>query len=299
MKNFYWIDSFDGYPQTMDEVIRTSLDVYNGLYATYTEALGYKFRLIHLEDMYIASGEAPIAWHGEFGNILTQDGAAYVGLIHPDLQRERKQESLYRLIANSTNVRLLNYTAKFPMVCKDKFRGVDIARKLGLHALTTALLGAECSTRSQLDFAEQTVGSYPMFIRPRDLTSGLGKRTINDRAGLQKYIENPPFPGRLHIIQPCISIEAEYRVYLDRCEIVACRRREPLKEGELCATPDAILEGSRALAEHLETTYLCVDWLWTGSEFWFCEFETGGGFSELSEPHRSRVAAAFFRKLAA
>ncbi|MGY3487916.1 hypothetical protein ACVW1C_005799 [Bradyrhizobium sp. USDA 4011] len=89
-------------------------NVYNGLYATYTEALGYKFRLIHPEDMYIASGESPIVWHGEFGNILTQDGAAYIGLIHPDLQKERKQESLYRLIANSTNVRLLNLYGKVP-----------------------------------------------------------------------------------------------------------------------------------------------------------------------------------------
>lgn len=298
MKNFYWIDSFNGYPGIMDEVISTSLGTYNGLYGTYTEALGYKFRLIHLEDLYIASSEAPIVQHREFGNILTQDGAAYVGLIHPDLQKERKQESLYRLIANSTNVRLLNYTSKFPMVCKDKFRGVYIARKLGLQVLTTALLGAEGSTPSQLDFAEQIVGSYPMFIRPLDLTSGLGKKAINDRVGLQRYFENPPFPGRLYIIQPCISIEAEYRVYLDGSEIVACRRREPLKEGELCTAPDAILEGSRTLAQYLETTYLCVDWLWNGSEFWFCEFETGGGFSELSEPYRGRVAAAFFRKLA-
>jgi hypothetical protein len=299
MKNFYWIDSFEGYPPTMDGPIKISIDTYNNLYCMYTEALGYKFRLVHLEDMYIASGEGPIAQHREYGNILANDGAAYVGLIHPDLQKERKQESLYRLIASSKNVRLLNHTPKFPMVCKDKFRGVDIARELGLRVLTTALLGAEGSTPSQLDFAEQTVGSYPMFIRPRDLTSGLGKKTINDRTGLRRYIDNPPFPGRMFIIQPCISVEAEYRVYLDGCEIVACRKRVPLQEGKLCGTPETIRKGSRALAEYLETTYLCVDWFWNGSEFWFCEFEKGGGFSELSEPYRSRVAEAFFRKLAA
>ncbi|WP_316162860.1 hypothetical protein [Bradyrhizobium sp. SZCCHNRI20481] len=298
MKNFYWIDSFNGYPETMDDVIRTSLETYNGLYGAYTKALGYKFRLVHLEDLDIASGEAPIVQHKEYGNILAQDGAAYVGLIHPDLQMERKQELLYRLIANSANVRLLNYTSKFPMVCKDKFRGLDIARKLGLQVLPTALLGPEGSTPPQMDFAERTVGSYPMFIRPLDLTSGLGKKVINDRVGLRRYFENPPFSGRLYIVQPCVSIEAEYRVYLDGYEIVACRRREPLENGKLCTVPDAILEGSRTLAKYLETTYLCVDWLWNGSEFWFCEFETGGGFSELSEPHCSRVAAAFFRKLA-
>ncbi|MFK4583652.1 ATP-grasp domain-containing protein [Bradyrhizobium ottawaense] len=299
MKNLYWIDSFEGYPSTMDGPIKTSIDVYNNLYCLYTEALGYRFRLVRLEDMYIASGERPTAQHTEYGNILAEDGAAYVGLIHPDLQKERKLESLYRLIASSKNVKLLNYTPKFPMVCKDKFRGVDIARELGLHVLNTALLGAEGSTPSQLDFAEQTVGTYPMFVRPRDLTSGLGKKTVNDRNGLQRYIENPPFPGRIFIIQPCISIVAEYRVYLDGCEIVASRKRVPLQEGKWCATPDSIRKGSRSLAEYLETTYLCVDWLWDGSDFWFCEFETGGGFSELSEPYRSRVAAAFFRKLTA
>src|SRR5262249_2286006 len=147
-------------------------------------------------------------------------------------------------------------------------------------------------------FAEQIVGPYPMFIRPRDLTSGLGKKTINDRAGLRKYLEKPPYPGRVYIVQPYIEIKAEYRVYLDGCEIVACRRREPLEGGRSCATPGAVWASSRSLAEYMETTYLCVDWLWDGSEFWFCEFETGGGFSELSEPDRSRVAAAFFRKLA-
>jgi hypothetical protein len=297
MRDFYWIDSFEGYPEMMAGPIKTSLDIYNNLYSTYTEALGYKFRLVRLEDIYIASDDGTIAQHREFGNILAKDGAAYVGLIHPDLQKERKQESLYQLIASSKNVRLLNHTPKFPMVCKDKFRGVTIAREQGLRVLTTALLGAADSTPSQLDFAEQTVGSYPMFIRPRDLTSGLGKRTINDREGLRKYIDHPPFPGRMLIVQPCISIKAEYRVYLHGCEIIACRKREPLEDGSSCATPDAIREGSRALAEYLETTYLCIDWLWNGSEFWFCEFETGGGFSELSEPDRSRVAAAFFRKL--
>ena len=298
MNNFYWIDSFNGYPKIMDDVIRTSLETYIGLYGTYTEALGYKFRLVHLEDLDIASGEAPTVHHKEYGNILAQQGAAYVGLIHPDLQTERKQELLYRLIANSTNVRLLNYTSKFPMVCKDKFRGLGIARKLGLQVLPTALLGPKGFTPPQMDFAERIVGSYPMFIRPLDLTSGLGKKVINDRVGLRRYLENPPFPGRLYIVQRWLLVEAEYRVYVDGCEIVACRKREPLEHGKLCTIPDALLEGSRNLAKYLETTYLCVDWLWNGSEFWFCEFETGGGFSELSEPHRSRVAAAFFRKLA-
>jgi hypothetical protein len=297
IKDFFWIDSFDGYPKTMDGPIKTSLNIYDNLYRTYTEALGYKFHLVHLEDVYIASSGDPIAHHREYGNILAKDGAAYVGLIHPDFHKERKQESLYQIIAGSKTVQLLNHTPKFPMVCKDKFRGIDIARELGLCVLKTALLGAEGSMPSVLDFVEQTVGSYPMFIRPRDLTSGLGKKTINDRNRLRKYLDNPPFPGRLYIIQPCVLIEAEYRVYLERSEIIACRKREPLEEGKLCATPNAIREGSRTLAEYLETTYLSVDWLWNGSSFWFCEFETGGGFSELSEPYRSRVAAAFFRKL--
>src|SRR5919106_231785 len=94
VKNFYWVDSFEGYPDAMNGPIQTSLDIYNNLYSAYTEALGYRFRLVHLEDLYIASAHPPVVRHPEYGNILEKDGAAYVGLIHPDLQKERKQESL-------------------------------------------------------------------------------------------------------------------------------------------------------------------------------------------------------------
>jgi hypothetical protein len=298
VKNFYWIDSFEGYPDSMNGPIQTSIDIYNTIYSAYTKSLGYRFRLIHLEDLYIASTHAPLVLHRDYGNILEKDGAAYVGLIHPNLQKERKQESLFQLIASVKNMRLLNYTPKFPMICKDKLRGVTIAHELGLPVFSTALLGGARSIQEQLDFAEHVVGGYPMFIRPRDLTGGLGKKTINDRPALQKYLERLPFPERIYIVQPYIMVEAEYRVYLDGCEIIACRKREPLEDGNSCAIPDEIREGSRSLAAYLETTYLCVDWLWNGSGFWFCEFETGGGFTELSEPYRSRVAAAFFRKLA-
>lgn len=295
MKNFYWIDSFQGYPAGMNVPIQTSIDTYNDLYSRYTEALGYKLCLIHLEDVHIASG--PVAWHEERGDLLAREGAAYVGLIHPDLQMERKQEALYRLIASSKNVRMLNYTPKFPMVCKDKFYGVEIAREQGLPVLPTALLGAGRDTPAQVGFAERIVSAYPMFVRPRDLTAGLGKKVVNDREELERYLESPPFPGRMHLIQPHVDVAAEYRVYLDGPEIVACRERKPLKKDGSCATPSAVQEGSRALAAYLETNYLCVDWISNGTDFWFCELETGGGFSELDSSDRNRVASAFFRRL--
>lgn len=298
MKNFYWIDSFQGYPDTMDKLISMSIETYQTLYPRYTEALGYCFRFLHLEDIDLAYGSDDIVHHREFGNILASEGAAYVGLVHPDLQRERKQELLYCMIARSKNVRLLNHSPKFPMVCKDKFLGTGIAREVGLRVLPTALICAE-ATAPQLDFIEHTVGSYPMFIRPRDLTAGLGKRTINDREALQRYTQRPPFPGRPLIAQPCISVEAEYRVYLGRRDVVACRRREPLREGRLTVAPDALVKHSSALSDYLGTSYLCVDWLWDGFNYWFCEFELGGGFGELSEPHRDRVGKAFFQNLAA
>lgn len=296
MKNFYWIDSFEGYPDSMDGPIQTSLDTYDTLYSGYAETLGYTFRLVHLEDLSIASDDETTVSHPQYDNILATAAGAYIGLVHPDQRKERKQEALYRLVAGSKNVVLLNQTAKFPMVCKDKFRGIDIARGLGLDVPATALIGAD-STPADLAFVERTAGPYPLFIRPVDLTSGLGKKVLNDREALERYIDRPPFPGRMLMVQPCLSVEAEFRVYLDGRRIVACRTREPLEDARSCIMPEAIRQGSQALADFLETTYLCVDWLWDGSRFWFCEFETGGGFSELSEPFRSRVATAFFRKL--
>lgn len=282
----------------MDDAIRRSIDTYDDLYGPYTEKLGYRFRLVHLEDLQIATGGQPIVQHKEFGNILAQDAAAYVGLIHPDQQKEKKQESLYRLIAASSTVRLLNYTSKFPMVCKDKFLGVHIARECGLRVLPTVLLGTGPNTNSDVHFAEKTLEAYPMFIRPRDLTAGLGRKTIREQAVLRRFLESPPFPGRTYILQPAVSIKAEFRVYLEGLEIVACRKLEPGGPITSCTIPDDVRDGSRNLARHLETTYLCVDWLWDGSEYWFCEFETGGGFKDLDESDRDRVAAAFFRKLA-
>jgi hypothetical protein len=294
VKPFYWIDSFQGYPAGMDVPIQTSIDTYNGLYSRYTEALGYELCLVDLEDVHISTGAI---WYESRGNLLTEEGAAYIGLVHPDPQRERKQESLYRLIAESPNLRLLNHLPKYPMVCKDKFGGVYLARQLGLATLPTALLGTGLDTLAQRNIAEKAIGGYPMFIRPRDLTAGLGKKVVNDREELERYLENPPFPQRMYIIQPHIEVETEYRVYLDGQRIIACRKREALEQGGSCATPSTIREGSRALAAYLESTYLCVDWICDGNDFWFCEFEVGGGFSELDAMDRDRVAAAFFRRL--
>src|SRR5262245_58739623 len=108
MKNFYWIDSFEGYPDAIDELIKSSLDTYDDLYRKYVEALGYALRGVQLEDVQLASGagDSTVVRHPDHGDLLAAEAAAYVGLIHPDLQKERKQESLYRLFASSKNVRL-------------------------------------------------------------------------------------------------------------------------------------------------------------------------------------------------
>ncbi|AHF88266.1 hypothetical protein RLEG3_03990 (plasmid) [Rhizobium leguminosarum bv. trifolii WSM1689] len=297
MKNFYWIDSFDGYPPTMDHAIRVSVDTYENVYPQFTEALGYRFHLVTLEDLRIECGPTLRVVHDQYGNLLEGEGAAYVGLIHPDLQKERKLETLYRIFAYHSRFALLNFTPSHPMVCKDKFSGTSIAQELGLSVLPTCLLDTGSSLQLDHVAIEHALRRYPLFVRPADLTAGLGKKVLHNVEALQKYLRQPPFPGRLYIVQPFIEIEAEYRVYLSGSNIVACRKRRPLREGESCATPPGIAVGSQALATYLNTTYLCVDWIANGSDFWFCEFETGGGFTELSEPFRSRVATAFFRKL--
>lgn len=297
MKPFYWIDSFEGYPPEMDEPIRESIVTYDTHYGPYTRALGYDFRLMRLEDLEIAVGQRPMIIHAEFGDLLAQPGGAYVGLIHPDRQKAGKLETLYGLIADSCQVKLLNFVPGFPMVCKDKFRGAGIAASVGLNVPRSVLLESGRLQQSQMHFVERSLGPYPFFVRPPDLTSGLGKKVLNDRTALLKYSGRPPFPGRMLLIQTCIAVEAEYRVYLDRGKTIACRLRRPLKAGESCSVPAAVRAGSEALAAHLGASYLCVDWLWDGEQFWFCEFETGGGFGELSEADQHRVAAAFFQIL--
>lgn len=297
MKNFYWIDSFDGYPPEMAEPIQLSISTYGTFYSAYAKALGYDFHLLRLEDLRVASAAQAVVWHAKFGNILAQPGGAYVGLIHPDPQKAGKLEVVYRLAASASELVLLNYAPKFPMVCRDKFRGVGIARDLGLRVPASVVLEAGCLPLEEVEFVEKTLGPYPLFVRPPDLTAGLGKKVLNDRAALQKYAAHPPFSERLLLVQPYIEIDAEFRVYLDQGEVIACRVRRPLENGVACTAPAAICAGSQALADHLEATYLCVDWLWDGQQYWFCEFETGGGFIELGEPDRSRVAKAFFQNL--
>lgn len=78
MKNFYWIDSFQGYPATMDKIIALSMETYQTPYPHYTEDLGYRFRFLHLEDLDIACGSEDVVQHWEFGNIMASEGAAYV-----------------------------------------------------------------------------------------------------------------------------------------------------------------------------------------------------------------------------
>jgi glutathione synthase/RimK-type ligase-like ATP-grasp enzyme len=298
MRNLYWIDSFDTYPE---DIIHASVGVYDKLYGGYAAQHGLDFRFCHLEDFRIASGDRTMAEHREHGDILDQDCAAYVGLVHPDARTEKKQETLYRLLARSTRVRLLNHVPGFPMVCKDKFAGIDIARSCGLATPPTALVDGSAGA-ADIAWVERLLGPYPLFIRPRDLTGGMGAARIDDRAALAAFLVDPPYPGRGYIVQPRIAIRVDYRVYLERDGIVACRRREPL-HGDLtttidgggsCSAPEAIRAGSIALARYLGTEYLCVDWLYDGRDHWFCEFEIGGGFKDLDDVDRARVAHAFF-----
>lgn len=298
MRKLYWIDSLCGYPE---DIIQASVDVYDGLYGEYAARHELDFHFCHLEDFRIACGDRAIVEHVAHGDILDQDCAAYIGIIHPDPQAEKKQETLYRLLARSTRVRLLNHIPRFPMVCKDKLAGIDIARACGLATPPTALIDSG-ATAADIVFVERVIGAYPLFIRPRDLTGGMGAARLDSRAALAAYLANPPYAGRGYIVQPRIDIRIDYRVYLDRGDIIACRQREPL-HGDLtstidgggsCEAPDATRGGSIALAGYFGADYLCVDWLYDGHDYWFCEFEVGGGFKDLAESDRAGVASAFF-----
>lgn len=301
-KMLFWIDSFAGYPA---EIVDASRHVYEALYANYVGSFGHRFHFIDSASLRIMTGAQAGLWHDELGNLLEYDGAAYVGLIHPDPVIEERQETIYRLIAAWPHMLLMNYTAAFPMVCKDKFIGIEIARSLGLNVPPTALIDSHCGITGDAATMAAAVGGYPLFIRPNNLTGGMGAQSLADHDELQRFLQVPPFPGKSYLLQPELTIAVDYRVYLEDDRIVGCRARRPM-HGKLTTTvdgggsvavPEAIQQPSQLLARHLQTRYLCVDWLWNGETYWFCEFETGGGFKDLDQPDRDRVAAAFFGRL--
>jgi glutathione synthase/RimK-type ligase-like ATP-grasp enzyme len=301
MKNLFWIDSFTGYDEAL---IQESYKIYYDNYAEHVLRFDHKFIILPLDQIHISYNSVMQVVHPEYGNLLDKDCAVFVGVVHPDPAVEKRLETLYRLFSFSKRVKMINKSPIYPMICKDKMLGYQLASEHQLNILPTYLYcptefkGKNCKEIKTL------LGDYPWFCRPSDLIASLGTLIIKSESDFDHFTKNIPIKGKSYIIQPFITIKQEFRIYLWDSKSIACRVKDNTKLNKFSKpqrssvpVPSFIINDSETFAQYVGLPYLCLDWLYDGENYWFSELETAGGFKEIDLETQKVIADAFFSRL--
>jgi len=301
VQNFYWIDCVDRHDELIkDALIGSIKDVYDPI----AKDVGVNIHLVDGDDITVGCGQSPFLDHPEHGDLLSLPGKCYVSSYHPDAFANQLLEIIYRQI-DSSKMELVNRVEGFPLIEKDKLFGLTLASKLNFPLIPSVIANKMASECTIDEIAEKRLGGYPLIYKPNDLFAGIGIQTIENRSDYVAKISNP-LSGRPHLLQKKIDIVTDYRVYLVDAKVVSCQARFPVDgkglanvtqgaSSEFVTAPESISGLSEQMAKELKARYLCVDWLYDGSTYFYSEIETAGGFSGLPETERRKLALKFFK----
>lgn len=126
--NFFWIDSYAEYDQTLSGSVKEKLAL---SYAPLAKMSGCSFHVLDINDLEIRFGEDSVLYKGQ--NLLKDKNKFYVNVCNPCSRNEKLLKSLYRLLFVSENAILINNKSYAMMIDKDKTFAINIARFLGFH----------------------------------------------------------------------------------------------------------------------------------------------------------------------
>lgn len=303
---FYWFDSLNEFDKSITDGVHRLLET---VYAPLANKMGLDFKFIETSELLVCSGEEDKVIHHGL-NLLENQAGVYISYTNPSTQIEKMHESLALIADRNTNWKIANKVPKGLFLDKDKLVGIEFARKVGAPVIPTILIPGKSSYRTLLPVIEEQLGEFPYLIKPKDMLAGLGIVKVESREKLKSTLDIIVQSNKDYLIQPFLEEASDYRVYTNNGAVISCLKRMPSKGDYLASisqsglgtnttTPEEIKKHSEDIAKILGGGYICIDWLATSndSKFYFSEFESGGGFTGLKEPDRSKVATAFFESV--
>lgn len=214
-------------------------------------------------------------------------------------------QAIYRTIVASGSV-LLNRSITGPdYLERDKLAMMHRAASLNIRTAATVAVPPGRFARSVLPVVQRIIGDGPYILKPRELGMGISVLKTDTMEQLRSALDIAAQSGIGYIVQPFISNQGDCRVYMLDGNIVGSQLRLPPQSGYLAnisqggsgqPAPDLtpVRQQCCRIAEDLQATYLCVDWLMTEEGPVLNEWGTAlAGFSGLPEPDRTAVADVF------
>ncbi|MEK7721056.1 MAG: hypothetical protein AAB359_01555 [Elusimicrobiota bacterium] len=298
---FYWIDALNEYEYSVTEGV---IKVFEAVYEPYAKKNGFEFEYLDAAKILpVSSSSDMLLYDGR--DVLKNKASVFISYTNASSQVEKILESITRMANESKTWVIANRTGKGIFLDKDKLAGISMARRLGVPVLPTVLIPSNKRSRMLVGDIESVLGPYPYILKPKEMLAGIGILKIDSAESFRSALDIVGQSSRDYIAQAFLKDAEDYRVYTEKGKIIACLRRQPVQgsyiasisrtgKGTSITPPDAIVRLTEKIASKLLSDYLCVDWLVSGDEFRFSEIESGGGFSALPEPEKSRVARAFF-----
>lgn len=307
MNKFYWIDTYNEYDSLIVAAVKKQFEE---LYRPLAAHFGLQFEFVDAADLLCVVGDSAtkILWSGK--NILEAGNSGYVGTYNPSPSVEQRLKTLHSIAAESSDFRLVNRSRSFINPDNDKFFALSLSDQLGIKAIPSILVPHSRNLYSQLENIVNELGGFPLIAKPKDMLAGMGITRVSDKMQLKGFCESVSYGPKGFMIQKFIDIQADIRVFYSEGEILCSLWRIPTEENGLGnisqgarsevreSIPEELRESVLAIADRVKASYLCIDFLYDGRDYFFSEIETGGGFSGLDESHKIRVAKAFFGAMA-
>lgn len=296
---FYWMEGLQEYDR---EMFKNGLLKHLNRFSQIGNEYGFQIEPINIAHLFFGYHHRPqVLYKGE--DILSKEACAYIPYTNPHAQTERLFHSLSRIVGMSKTWTQIN--APFQLD-RDKEYIYHLASLIGVSTIPSWIVPERTTSRMQVDLIEKQVGPYPYLIKPTSMLAGMGIIKIDTRDALCSLLDYCAQSPQIYMIQPFMKDVADYRVYLENHEVIACQKRTPPKEGYLSnisqrgsgqstSIDPRIEKPSIQLARHLTKSYLCIDWLVSEEKAYLSEIDFCGMFFGLSESDRTNVMHAFFR----
>lgn len=292
-------------PEDFDPKFVTEIDAkLTKLFGEMAERANVSFRFVNAHDLVPLCDVKPRLLHGD-EDLLEVSQCFLVDESSWNAQASSFLKVIYRTIVASGAV-LLNRSIKGPDYLEyDKLAMMQRATALDIRTPVTVAVPPGKFARTVLPLVKRLIGDGPFILKPRELAMGIAVLKLDTLEHLRSAIDIVAQSGIGYIVQPYLRNQGDCRIYMLDGKIVGSQLRSPPDGGYLAnisqggsgralADLASVREQCLRIAEALQATYMCVDWLMTEQGPVLNEWGTAlAGFSGLPEPDRTAMADIF------
>jgi ribosomal protein S6--L-glutamate ligase len=293
-------------PDDFEPGFLTSATTAFEVYAAAANRANLAFQAIPIGDLVPGCSDRPHLWYGEEDLLQTRQ-CWQIDDFSLDPQTAHHLKAVARTIRDSDSI-LLNRSVGAPEhLVVDKLSIIQHAAGLGVQVPATVAVPASRYSRRILPLVAREIGEGPYIVKPREMGMGFAVVKVDTFEQLPAVLDMVAQTDAGYLVQPWLPNTGDVRVYIDQEHVVAAQHRRAGPSGYLANTSQggSVATGSVRLDEFSEdclrigrslgASVLAIDWLITPHGRVLSEWSAGfGGFADLPEPDRSRVAEMVF-----